>query len=83
MTRDQITMAQRILETMSRLNNLKEEIENKYCDLDCKVTQERVAEFLTFVIQSGFRDLIFDAVFDIRKKIDENIEQLEKELEAL
>ena len=83
MTKEQITMGQRILETMSRLNDLKDEIQNKYNNLDSNATQEQVAEFLTFVIQSGFKGIIFDAIFDIRKKIDKDIEQLEKDLEAL
>lgn len=76
-------MAQRILETMSRLNDLKDEIRKKYSKLDKNSTQEQVAEFLTLVVQSGFSGLIFDAIMDIRNKIDKDIKQLEEELEAL
>ena len=76
-------MAQRILESMSRLNDLKEEIKTKYCYLDSHATQEQVTEFLTFVVQSGFKNLIFDAILDIRDKIDKEIKQLEIELEEL
>jgi hypothetical protein len=83
MTKDQILMAQRILETMSRMNDLKDEIRKKYSKLDKNSTQEEVAEFLTFVVQSGFKGLIFDTIMDIRNKIDKDIKQLEEELEAL
>ena len=83
MTKEQICMAQRILDTMSRLNDLKDEIRGKYSKLDKNSTQEQVAEFLTFVIQSGFGGLIIDAIMDIRDKIDKEIKQLEKELEEL
>lgn len=83
MTKDQILMAQRIMETMSRLNDMKEEISKKYSKLDSHATQEQVAEFLTFVFQSGFGHLISDAILDIRNKIDKGIKQLEEELEAL
>ena len=83
MTKEQIYKAQRILETMSRLNDLKDEIRNKYSKLDKNSTQEQVAEFLTLIVQSGFSGLIFDAIMDIRNKIDKDIKQLEEELEAL
>ena len=68
---------------MSRLNDLKDEIRNKYSNLDSHATQEQVTEFLTFVVQSGFKGIIFDAIMDIRDKIDKEIKQLEKELEEL
>ena len=83
MTKNQIYMAQRILDNMSRLNKLKDEITVKYSNLDTQSTQEQVSEFLTFVIQSGFKGMIWPSIFAIIKTIDEDIEQLEADLKAL
>ena len=76
-------MAQRILDTMNRYQKIKEDIANKYYALNRDSTPEQVSEFLTFVIQSGFREIILDAIMNIENKIDECIAHLEEELKEL
>ena len=83
MTRDQICYAQRLLDTMGKLEKLKEEVRTKYSSLNEHSTIEEVTEFITFLVQNGFMGFFVGSIMNIIQNIDESIKELEEELKEL
>ena len=51
--------------------------------LDKDSTEEEIRDFFVFLITSGHREALFDAIWAVKDSIDNRIEELEKELKEL
>ena len=83
MTRDDIKRATRIIQAIECWQKTSEEISERFAMLDKDSTEEEIRDFFTFLITSGHREALFDAIWAIKDSIDKRIEELEKELKEL
>lgn len=83
MTRDDIKRATRIIQAIECWQATSEEITERFAMLDKDSTEKEIRDFFTFLITSGNRHALFDAIRAIKDSIDKRIEKLEKELKEL
>ena len=83
MTKEQVYRAQRILKTIEGLQDLQSEIMEKFNELSKDSKPEEIFNFLAFLVKRGYKGMLYQTTIDIRKKIEDDIQQLEKDLKEL
>ena len=75
--------AQRILNAIKGLQELQSKIMNKFNDLNKDSKPDEIFNFLVFIVKHGYKGMLYQTIIDIRKKIEDDIQQLEEELKEL
>lgn len=83
MTKEQVYHAQRILNAIKGLQELQSKIMNKFNDLNKDSKPDEIFNFLVFIVKHGYKGMLYQTIIDIRKKIEDDIQQLEEELKEL
>lgn len=82
---DEITIrrARLMLDNIEKLQKLKVTITDKYNNLWPKAKTKEIEEVFTLIVQSGFSGLLYPVIYDIEKKIDEEIEKIVENFKSL
>ena len=83
MTKEQVYRAQRILKTIEGLQELQSEINDKFNKLDKDSKPDEIFNFMVLLVKHGYKGMLFQTIIDIRKKIEDDIQQLEEDLKEL
>ena len=83
MTKEQVYHAQRILNAIEGLQELQNEIIDKFNELNKDSKPDEIFNFLVFLVRHGYKEMIYQTIIDIRKKIEDDIRKLEEELKEL
>ena len=83
MTKEQIYHAKRILNAITGLQELHEEMVEKYNNISKDSNLEEISDFFAFIIKKGYKGMLFQTLIGIRHKIEDDIKQLEQELKEL
>ena len=83
MTKEQVYHAQRILNAIKGLQELQSEITDKFNELNKDSKPDEIFNFLVFLVKHDYKGMLYQTIIDIRKKIEDDIQQLEKELKEL
>ncbi len=83
MTKEQVYHAQRILNAIKGLQELQGEIIDKFNELNKYSKPDEIFNFLVFLVRHGYKEMIYQTIIDIRKKIEDDIRKLEEELKEL
>ncbi len=83
MTKEQVYHAQRILKSIEDLQELHEEMMEKYDNINKDSNLEEISDFFAFIIKKGYKGMLFQTLIGIRHKIEDDIKQLEQELKEL
>ncbi len=83
MTKEQVYHAQRILNAIKGLQELQSEIIDKFNELNKDSKPDEIFNFLVFIVKHGYKGMIYQAIIDIRKNIEDDIQKLEEELKEL
>ena len=83
MTRSDLEFANRIIETIDGLIDLKEEIGNNFSTLNEKSSSEEMFKVFQMIVKHDKLGLLYSALSGIHNLIDKEISDLEQELKAL
>ena len=83
MTKEQVYRAHRILNAIEGLQELQSEIIDKFNELNKDSKPEEIFNFLAFLVKRGYKGMLYQTIIDIRKKIEDDIQQLEEELKEI
>ena len=83
MTRDQIKYAERILQAIKELEDLRGELRNNYLSIGKNSTSEEIFEVFQMIVKHDKVGLFIDAIKNINAEINKQIDELEEELKAL
>lgn len=83
MTKEQVYHAKRILNEIEGLQKLQSEIIDKFNELNKDSKPDEIFNFFVFIVKHGYKGMLYQTIIDIRKKIEDDIQQLEEELKEI
>ena len=83
MTEEHIIIGYKYLEKKKQLKELQMVIREKFSNLNENSTVEDVGKFISYIIQSGYKDSLYSAIFGIIADIDRDIIDIEDKIKRL
>lgn len=81
--RAKFATAAKLIGRIDELQDFAGKLYARFSGIDERSTDEQIGDVFRFVVKSGYKDMLFDAIKGIRDKVYNEINRLEKELDEL
>lgn len=78
-----IAKAYKTMQHIDELQDFAGKLYALFSKIEKDATDEQIGDVFRFVVKSGYKDLLFDAIKGIREKVYDEINRLEKELDEV
>ena len=81
--RGAIAKAYRTMQRIDELQDFAGKLYARFSNIDKDTPKDKVYELFYYIVDAGYKDLLFDSIKGIREKVYDEINRLEKELDEI